>query len=93
MKIPPKRLLVPVAVALLAVMGLTAGWFLLRQSPLPEGLIQANGRIEGDHYLVAGKMPGRVAELFAREGDAVQKDQVLLRLDAAQVDASVVICS
>ncbi|WP_255349061.1 biotin/lipoyl-binding protein [Polaromonas sp. JS666] len=35
-------------------------------------------------------MPGRVAELFAREGDAVQKDQLLLRLDAAQVDARVV---
>jgi alpha-L-arabinofuranosidase len=30
MKIPQKRLLVPVTVALLAVMGLTAGWFLLR---------------------------------------------------------------
>jgi len=89
MKTPPKRLLVPVTVALLAVMGLAVWWLLLRQPPLPEGVIQANGRIEGDHYLVAGKMPGRVAELFAREGDAVQKDQVLLRLDAAQVDARV----
>jgi|UPI0002F433BD hypothetical protein len=44
-KTPPKRLLVPAAVALLAVMGLAAGWWLLRQPPLPEGLIQANGRI------------------------------------------------
>ena len=84
MKTPPKRLLVPATVVLLAVMGLTVWWLLLRQSPLPEGLIQANGRIEGDHYLVAGKMPGRVAELLAQEGDTVQKGQVLLRLDAAQ---------
>jgi len=89
MKTPPKRLLVPATVVLLAVMGLTVWWLLLRQSPLPEGLIQANGRIEGDHYLVAGKMPGRVAELLAQEGDTVQKGQVLLRLDAAQVDARV----
>jgi HlyD family secretion protein len=87
MKTPLKRLPIAVLLALLAAMGLAAGWLLLRQPPLPDGLIQANGRIEGDHYLVAGKMPGRVAELFAREGDTVQKDQVLLRLDAAQVDA------
>ncbi len=90
MKTLPKRWLAPVTVVLLAAMGLAAGWWLLRQPPLPEGLIQANGRIEGDHYLAAGKMPGRVAELFAREGDAVQKDQRLLRRDAAQVDARVV---
>jgi HlyD family secretion protein len=89
MRTPSKRWLIAATVALLVAIGLAAGWLLLRQPPLPEGLIQANGRIEGDHYLVAGKMPGRVAELFAREGDAVQKDQVLLRLDAAQVDAKV----
>ncbi len=89
MKTPLKHWLVPVTVALFVVIGLTVWWLLLRQPPLPEGVIQANGRIEGDHYLVAGKMPGRVAELLAREGDTVQKDQVLLRLDAAQVDAKV----
>ncbi len=27
----------------------TAWWLWERQEPLPEGLIQANGRIEGDH--------------------------------------------
>ncbi|HSE59579.1 MAG TPA: hypothetical protein VLA99_12825 [Nitrospiraceae bacterium] len=27
---------------------------------LPEGLIQVNGRIEGDHFTVASKFPGRV---------------------------------
>lgn len=85
----PARVLVPVTVLVLVAAGLTAWWLLLRQPPMPQGLIQANGRIEGDHYLVAGKMPGRVAELLAREGDAVKKDQVLLRLDAAQVSARV----
>lgn len=89
MKTPSKRWLIAVTVALLVAMGLTVWWLLLRQPPLPAGMIQANGRIEGDHYLVAGKTPGRVVELFAREGAAVQKDQVLLRLDAAQVDARV----
>lgn len=87
MKTPSKRLLVPVAVALLAVMGLAAGWWLLRQPPLPEGLIQANGRIEGDHYAVAGKVPGKVVELLVREGDAIAQEQILLRLDDRQVRA------
>lgn len=87
MKTPSKRLLVPVMVALLAVMGLAAGWWLLRQPPLPEGLIQANGRIEGDHYAVAGKVPGKVVELLVREGDAIAQGQILLRLDDRQVRA------
>lgn len=88
MKTSSKRLLVPVMMALLAVMGL-AGWSLLRQPPLPEGLIQANGRIEGDHYAVAGKVPGKVVELLAREGDAIAQGQVLLRLDDRQIRARV----
>jgi HlyD family secretion protein len=89
MNIKKDRFLLTHIVVLLVLAGFATWWFLLRQPPLPEGIIQANGRIEGDHYLVAGKMPGRVAELLAQEGDTVQKGQVLLRLDAAQVDARV----
>jgi len=83
--IPPLGLVSGLTVlALLAVAG---GWFWLRTPPLPEGLIQANGRIEGDHHAVAGKMPGKVVALAAREGDSVKKDQVLASLDDAQVRA------
>lgn len=71
----------------LALFAVAAWWFWLRTPPLPEGLIQANGRIEGDHYLAAAKVPGRVAELLAREGDGVEKGKVLVRLDDAQVRA------
>ncbi len=56
---------------------------------LPEGLIQANGRIEGDHVTVASKFPGRVVELAAREGTEVVKGSVLIRLDDAQTKAKV----
>jgi HlyD family secretion protein len=42
---------------------------------LPD-LIQFNGRIEGDHMTIAGKFPGRVQELLAREGTTVQSVQV-----------------
>jgi len=44
---------------------------------LPEGLIQANGRIEGDSVSVASKFPGRIAKLLVREGDSVTSGQVL----------------
>lgn len=76
-----------IAAVLLAVAG-AAFVVLQRQSAqraLPEGLIQANGRIEGDTLTVASKIPGRVAELRVREGDAVQPGQVLAVMDAAQV--------
>ncbi len=38
---------------------------------LPEGLIQANGRIEGDRIRVASKFVGRISRMFVREGDSV----------------------
>ena len=79
------------ASVLLAVLALGyffyAGW--IARSVLPEGLIAANGRIEGDEVVVAGKFPGRVAELLAREGDWVEPNQLLARLDDAQVHAQV----
>lgn len=48
---------------------------------LPEGLIQANGRIEGDTIIVASKMAGRIVDLSVREGDSVQSNQVLVQID------------
>lgn len=62
-------------------------WLFFRVTPLPEGLVQANGRIEGDHYTVAGKIAGKIIELKAREGDEVEKGQVLAKLDDAQINA------
>ncbi len=59
----------------------------IRNAHLPEGLIQANGRIEGDHVTVASKFPGRIVRLFVREGDQVQSGDLLLQLDDAQTQA------
>lgn len=83
------RLILALA-ALLAVVG---GYYALDRwvwrPPLPEGLIQANGRMEGDRITIASKFPGRVAELLAREGDRVTAGQVVVRLDDAQTRARV----
>lgn len=56
---------------------------------LPDGLIQANGRIEGDHVTVASKFSGRVHELHVREGATVIAGQTLIRLDDVQARAKV----
>jgi HlyD family secretion protein len=84
-----KTVFVALLIGLVAVAA-SAIWYIgFRVEPLPEGLIQANGRIEGDHYTVASKVPGKVVEILVREGDSVKKDQVLARLDDAQVRAKV----
>jgi HlyD family secretion protein len=75
-------------------MALAAGAYLaydrwVLNDGLPEGLIQANGRIEGDHVTVSSKFPGRVRELLVREGATVTAGQVLIRLDDSQASARV----
>ncbi|MBE9550808.1 MAG: efflux RND transporter periplasmic adaptor subunit [Proteobacteria bacterium] len=84
-----RTIIMVVSIALLAVATLATWWLVFRPVPLPEGLIQANGRIEGDHYTVASKVPGRIVELMAREGDDVKGGQILTRLDDTQVRAKV----
>jgi HlyD family secretion protein len=39
-----------------------------RDRGLPEGLIQANGRLEGDSVLVASKYPGRLERSRCAKG-------------------------
>ncbi|MCW5783034.1 MAG: efflux RND transporter periplasmic adaptor subunit [Nitrospirales bacterium] len=59
------------------------------RSAWPEGLIQANGRIEGDLISVATKFMGRINKLVVREGDTVTTGQVMVQLDDVQVRAQV----
>lgn len=77
---------------LLVGAALTAGLYLAYDwwaegNRLPQGLIQANGRVEADDVTVASKFAGRVEQLIAREGDAVTTGQVLVVLDDAQARA------
>lgn len=60
-----------------------------RYSAWPAGLILANGRIEGDNYVVAAKFPGRVHEVLVREGQSVKAGQVLATFEDDQVRARV----
>jgi len=82
-----------IMVALFLAVVAGAGYFALDRlvwdGALPEGLIQVNGRIEGDHVTVASKFAGRVQELLAREGATVRAGQVLVRIDDSQIRSKV----
>lgn len=84
-----KRLIILGAIVLTGAAGYTAYMHWLFEAPLPDGLIQANGRIEGDRVSIASKFAGRVSRLLVREGDSVAENQVLLQLDDVQVKARV----
>ena len=76
-------------IILIAAGGYVAYERWIKKQPIPEGLIHANGRIEGDHVSVASKFAGRVDKLLAREGDTVKQGQLLVQLDDPQVRAKV----
>ena len=89
MALPVKRSVAITLLVLFAVGGYLALHRWILKDPLPEGLIQANGRIEGDHMTVASKFPGRIQKLLVREGDAVIAGQILVQLDDTQTRARV----
>ena len=64
------------------------GWELVRGKGGGEVLV-ANGTIEATEVEVSSKLPGRIAQLLVREGDAVQANQIIARLDMAEIEAEV----
>jgi HlyD family secretion protein len=62
-------------------------WKLAHQSPVPEGIVFGNGRIESVQVDIAAKYGGRIKEILAREGDLVKEGQVLVRMDTSELDA------
>lgn len=57
----------------------------LRQ--LPDGIVAATGRIEVERVDIATKQAGRVVEIGVREGDFVEKNAVVVRMDTAELEA------
>jgi HlyD family secretion protein len=63
---------------LLAALGGASYWLWFHEDELPEGLIQASGRIEGDEITIAADVSGRIVDLTAREGDLVEAGHVFV---------------
>jgi len=65
-----------------------AYWWTQSQSRLPPGFASGNGRLEADEIDIDTKFAGRIAELFADEGDMVSAGQVVARMDTRDLEAS-----
>lgn len=76
-----KRVLTLVLVVAVVLAALLAYRRISASRAPPVGLIQVNGRIEGDAVLLATKQPGRIATLLVHEGDSVKANQTVARLE------------
>lgn len=64
-----------------------AYWIQQQALRVPPGLARANGRVEVERVDVATKYAGRIAELRVNEGTAVEKDDILARIDTTEIVA------
>lgn len=72
-------------VVLIALAGLSYGLYLVLQPPpLAEGLLYGNGHIEGTEVVVSAELAGRVVESRLKEGQLMQKGDLLIQLDDVQ---------
>lgn len=73
------------------VVALVAGgyyaWKALSDPGLPEGIAGGNGRIEAVEIDVSTKSPGRIREILVDEGQFVEANAVLARMDTAQLES------
>lgn len=80
-----------IPLVLLAGLALAGGgvvyWNQQKAARLPDGFAVANGRIEVERVDIASKYAGRVAGIDVKEGDFVEKDAVVARMDTAELRA------
>jgi len=81
------KVLAGLVVAALLAGGAYVGWRLINADQLPRGFAKANGRIEAERVDVATKLAGRLEQVLVKEGDTVKKDEVVARMDTAELDA------
>jgi HlyD family secretion protein len=48
---------------------------------LPAGIVASNGRLEATEIDIATKLAGRISEVLIREGDFVERGQIVARMD------------
>lgn len=71
--------------SLAAIAALT--WYELYPRGLGEGFASGNGRIEATEVDVAAKLGGRIASIEVDEGDFVQAQQIVARMDTQVLEA------
>ena len=68
-------------IVIIAVIGV-AGYFVSKPKPAT-----VQGEAEASEYRVSGKVPGRIEELYVREGDYVHKGDTVVFIDSPEVRA------
>ncbi|MDH3667859.1 MAG: efflux RND transporter periplasmic adaptor subunit [Paracoccaceae bacterium] len=80
-------------IAIIATLAVLAGfggysWLDARRATLPAGIIFGNGRLEAEQIDVSAKTPGRVEQIFVREGEMVSAGDTLVQMDIAELTAT-----
>lgn len=78
-----------ILVALVFTAALIAILYKLYEKPLDNNLVAGAGRLDGDLVLLNAKYPGRILNLYVQEGDHVEANTTVARLDAAEIDAKI----
>ena len=79
--------IIRIGVLLLLLIGAFTLWRILRGPDVPANVVVLSGRIEGDDSAIASKTSGRILEIRFREGDHVQRGDVIALLDDEQIRA------
>ncbi|MFI4996984.1 MAG: HlyD family secretion protein, partial [Hyphomicrobiales bacterium] len=82
------RVLLMALAILLGASGAYYYWRTHQPETIPSGIAWSNGRIEAQEIDIGTKFAGRIAELFADEGDTVAAGQVVARMDTQDLAAS-----
>lgn len=62
-------------------------FFSTNREKLTEGFAKGNGRLEATEVDIATKLAGRLSEVLVKEGDFVDKDQVVAKMETTILDA------
>jgi HlyD family secretion protein len=79
------RIILVVAVVVVAFIGYKV--WKSQQFALPKGIASGNGRIEATQVNISPKESLRVKEILVKEGDLVQRDQVVVRMDTSTLES------
>ncbi len=62
-------------------------WIGLRPTPSAPGILEVNGRVEGDQAAVGPKVGGKIVRLTVREGNRLESGEIIAELASDQVQA------
>jgi HlyD family secretion protein len=57
------------------------------KNAVPQGFVMGNGRLEATEVDIATKLAGRLTEVLAKEGDFVDKNQIVAKIDTSTFQA------